>query len=106
MPSDPYLHSTVSSLLSSLLEARLTCYLLSGDVLAFLQAMQLFTFCSNVKEQIQEEQQDVADRLGQLAGVVGQFQGQMQGLQSYLSFQPPSVSAQPNQLSHPNNRHN
>ena len=71
-------------------------------VFAGLQAMQLFAFCSSVKEQVQGEQQEISDRLEQLAGIVSQFQGQMQGLQSYLGVQAPSASHQYNQLGHHN----
>ena len=49
--------------------------------------MNLFDFCSNVKDQIHEEQQAVEERLGQLAGIVTQFQGQVSGLDSFLSMQ-------------------
>ena len=62
-----------------------------NDINLLLQAMQLFAFCSNVKEQIQEEQQAVEERLVQLADIVTQFQGQVSGLQSFLNMQAPST---------------
>ncbi|KAK9832907.1 hypothetical protein WJX74_001450 [Apatococcus lobatus] len=55
------------------------------------EAMQLFSFCNNVKDQIQEEQQALEERLGQLAGIVTQFQGQVSGLQSFLGMQTQSA---------------
>lgn len=55
--------------------------------------MHLFDFCSNVKDQIHEEQQAVEERIGQLAGIVTQFQGQVSGLDSFLGMQTRSGSS-------------
>ncbi len=65
-----------------------------------LQAMQLFAFCVDVKQQIQGEQQDTGDKLGQLAGVVTQFQGKIQGLQSFLGVQSSSMGAGSQETQH------